>query len=180
MSGEERRSQLLTALTQSHTPISASALADRFGVSRQVIVQDVALLRANGTDILATHRGYVLTEPEGITRVFKVVHADDDVKKELFLYVDAGAVVKDVFISHKVYGTIRAEMNIRSRQDVLRFLEQISTGSSALLKNVTSGYHYHTITAPDKKTLDLIESQLKEEGFLAPLQDYEPEELDLS
>lgn len=73
-----------------------------------------------------------------------------------------------------VYGVVRADMNIRTRRDVKKFLEGLSTGSSSLLKNVTGGYHYHTIEAESEEILDDNQNELAEKGFLAKLQDYEP------
>ena len=70
--------------------------------------------------------------------------------------------------------TIRADMNIRTRRNVKKFLEGLSSGSSSLLKNVTGGYHYHTIEAESEDILDDIQNELAEKGFLAKLQDYEP------
>ena len=69
---------------------------------------------------------------------------------------------------------IRHTMNIRTRHDVKKVLEGLSTGSSSLLKNVTGGYHYHTIEAESEEILDDIQNGLAEKGFLARLQDYEP------
>ena len=96
------------------------------------------------------------------------------VEEELSTIVDAGGHVKDVFVYHKVYGVIRANMDIKSRRDVRNYLEEIRTGKSSLLKNVTSGYHYHTICAESEEVLDAIQEELKNKGFLAKLQDYEP------
>lgn len=177
MKGEERRTGIIKRLTDSTLPISASSLAKELGVSRQVIVQDIALLRANGTEISSFARGYMLNKKRVCTRVFKVIHSDDEVEKELTLIVDAGGTIENVFVYHKVYGMVKAPMSIRSRLDVQNFLEGINSGKSSLLKNVTSGYHYHTISADCEKTLELIAQKLKENGFLAPLQEYEPSEL---
>lgn len=174
MSGEERRGKIIQALKNSDKAVSATTLAKEFDVSRQVIVQDVALLRANGKNIFSTNRGYLIQEDEETTRVFKVQHEDDEVEKELTTIVDLGGTVEDVFVYHKVYGVLRAEMNIKSRMDIYKYLEDIRSGKSSLLKNVTSGYHYHTIRADSEEILDLIQSQLQEKGFLAKLQDYEP------
>lgn len=174
MNGETRRKEIVARLTGASAPVSASKLAEEFGVSRQVIVQDVALIRASGYSIASLARGYVLEVSNQIQRVFKVQHSDEDVEKELNLIVDAGGIVEDVFIFHKFYGTIRAKMDIRSRYHVKQFLDDIASGKSSLLKNVTSGYHYHTVLADSEETLDLIERNLKEQGFLAPLQEYEP------
>ena len=106
--------------------------------------------------------------------MFKVIHADEQVEEELNLFVDLGGKVEDVFVFHKVYGVIKATMNIKSRRDVKKYMEEISTGKSTQLKNLTSGYHYHTITADDEQTLDMIQEELRQRGFLAKLQDYEP------
>ena len=177
MSGEERREHILKQLKESHQPVSGAGLAKKFAVSRQVIVQDIALLRANGIDIIATNRGYVIQESTSYTRVFKVIHTDEEVEEELNLFVDLGGKIEDVFVYHKVYGIVKANMNIKSRIDVRKYMNDISSGKSSLLKNVTSGYHYHTISADSMENLDLIQEELAKRGFLAKLQDYEPSEL---
>ncbi len=174
MNGEERRTKLIDLLRQSDVPLSGSQLARQVGVSRQVIVQDIALLRAGEHSIVSTNQGYLLSDSYVATRVFKMIHDDDDVEEELSLIVDCGGRVEDVFVSHKIYNIVKAPMNIRSRLDVKRFMADLASGKSSLLKNVTSGYHYHTVTAESEEILDYIHDALKERGFLAPLQDYEP------
>lgn len=175
MSGEQRRKQLLQLLSNSRTTISGAVLAKQLQVSRQVIVQDIALLRANGADILSANRGYMMLQAaHEASRVFKMLHSDAQTEEELTLVVDMGGKVKDVFIYHKVYGIVRADMKIRSRRDVEIFMEKIQSGKSSLLKNVTSGYHYHTIFADDEQTLDAIQEKLAQRGMLAHLQDDEP------
>lgn len=174
MNGEERRKKILRILTESDTPVSGVALAGKLSVSRQVIVQDIALLRANGTGIFSTNRGYLIQKQKEYSRVFKIYHSDEDVETELSLIVDLGGIIKDVFVYHKVYGVVRADMNIKSRMDIRNYLQDISTGKSSLLKNVTSGFHYHTIIAESENILDMIQEELQNKGFLAKLQDYEP------
>lgn len=174
MNGKDRRAYILRLLTDSQKALSGARLAEQMKVSRQVIVQDIALLRANGADIVSTNLGYMLMKKEEASRVFKVQHSDEEVEEELNLIVDYGGIVKDVFIFHKVYGTVRGDMNIRSRRDVKKFVEDIAGGKSSLLKNVTSGYHYHTVLAESEQILDMIQEKLQERGFLARLQDYEP------
>jgi hypothetical protein len=178
MDGAKRREQIVNILRAGKAPISGAAIAKQCGVSRQVIVQDIALLRAQGVDIISTSQGYLLTSPALVSRVFKVRHADEEVEEELSLFVDCGGIVEDVFVYHKVYGILRAEMNIRSRLDVQHFVDDIKSGKSSLLKNVTSGYHYHTVYAPSEQLLDVIQQRLKERGFLAQLKDYEPVEFE--
>ncbi len=177
MNAEQRRLEILNRLETAEKQLSASALAKELGVSRQIIVGDVALLRAQGHNILALARGYILQKSALFERVFKVHHSDEDTEKELLSIVDAGGCVVDVFIYHRSYGEVNAKMNIKSRVDVQEFLNDIATGKSSLLKNVTSGYHYHTVSAESEQILDLIENRLRDNGFLAPLQDFEPKKL---
>lgn len=175
MNGEQRRKQLMALLSDSSTPISGTVLARQMHVSRQVIVQDIALLRANGAEILSASRGYLMMQTEHpCSRVFKVLHSDEETEQELTMIVDLGGKVRDVFIYHKVYGVVSADMKIRSRKDIQEFMENIRSGKSRLLKNTTSGYHYHTIVAEDEQTLDVIQEELLKKGMLAPLQDDEP------
>lgn len=174
MSGEERRETILAILQESKEPVSGTALAKQLHVTRQVIVQDIALIRAKGREIHSTNKGYVLENKPWCTRVFKVIHEDADIERELNLYVDLSGVVLDVFVYHKRYGIVRTDMNIRSRRDIQMYLEDMRTGKSAPLKNLTSGYHYHTVAAESEEILDAIQNRLSEEGFLAQLKDYEP------
>lgn len=169
MQGSQRRQQLIDALRQSRTPLSGTALSQRFGVSRQVIVQDIAVLRAAGHEILSTHRGYVLHAPQSVTRVFKVLHSDAQIADELHTIVDLGGCVLDVYVRHRAYGQLTAPLSIRSRRNVSELLHAIESGASHPLKNVTSGYHYHTVEADSEQTLDLIEQALREKGYLVPL-----------
>lgn len=174
MSGQERREQILKILGNSAKPVPGVELAAQLEVSRQVIVQDMALLRANGIEILSTHRGYVVAEEKRKSRVFKVIHTDEQVEEELNLYVDFGGKVEDVFVFHKVHGVIKVSMNIRSRRDVQQYIYDISAGKSTQLMKLTSNYHYHTISAESEEILDMIQEELQSRGFLAKLQDYEP------
>lgn len=177
MKAGERREQLKKILAQSAVPISGSALAKMLSVSRQVIVTDIAILRAEGLDILSTSQGYMTPEVKQCKRIFKVHHTREECETELNLFVDCGAIVKDVFVSHRAYGVLRGELDIRSRLDVQTFIQSIRSGKSSLLSSTTEGYHYHTLLAPSEQVLDMIENRLWELGFLAKTLDYEPEEL---
>lgn len=174
MKGAERRMMIFQTLKTAGEPISGNSFARQFGVSRQVIVQDIALLRAEGNDIVSTSSGYLLSEHYKASRVFKVHHDDEHIEKELTMMVDLGGKVKDVFVSHKVYGLLRVDLNLGSRADIERYLESIKSGNSVPLLNLTSGYHYHTVLAENELILDAIQAKLEEYGFLAPLRDYEP------
>ncbi len=123
MSGKERREEILQRITNSKTPVSGAALAKSCEVSRQVIVQDIALIRAAGYDVIATNRGYICSSPVRETRVFEVNHTDEQMQDELNTIVDFGGVVLDVIVRHEVYGELRAELNISSRNKVALFME---------------------------------------------------------
>ena len=180
MTGDERRGVILAELRGAAKPLSGSALARATGVSRQVIVQDIALLRANGHDVIATARGYVLQEGANAqmpTRLFKVRHTVDQLEDELDLVVDRGGIVMNVMVNHRVYGTITADLDIRNRRDVARYLEDIHSGKSVPLMTVTSGYHFHRVAADTVEQLDEIEAALAERGYLAPVLPYEADAL---
>ena len=166
MTGSDRRQEILKNIKESDRPVSGSKLAKDYDVSRQVIVQDIALLRASGYDIISTNRGYVLEGQMCAERVFKVRHTDAQLETELCTIIDLGGQVKNVMVNHKVYGHIEAELGITSRRKVKEFLADIKSGKSTPLKNITSDYHYHTVTADSEETLDLIEDELRKLGFL--------------
>lgn len=176
MTGDNRRKEIIKLLEETDNPISGDFIAKKLGVSRQVIVQDMALIRANGIQILSTNRGYLIEKSASALccRVFKVTHSDEDTEDELSLIVDQGGHLLDVFVYHKVYGVIRGELDIKSRRDVSEYMKKIKSGKSSLLKNVTSGYHYHTVMADSEEILDAIQEELSAKGYLAKLQDYEP------
>lgn len=174
MKSEDRREALINILKKSSEPITGKKLSEELGVSRQVIVQDITVLRAKNYNIISYMNGYTLEKNEKISRVFKVIHSDEQTVDELNLFVDFGGEVEDVFVYHKVYGTMRGELNIRSRKDVEDYMKVLKSGKSSLLKNVTSGFHYHTVNAASEEVLDIIQEKLNEKGYLAKLQDYEP------
>ena len=167
MNTSQRRIEILKILRETQVPVAARTLAAQFGVSRQVIVQDMAVIRASTPGILSTTRGYVLQQDEDVayTREFKVRHGQEQAAQELNLIVDCGGRVKNV----------SAEMDIRSRQDVNEFVQAISSSRSTVLSSATSGYHYHLVEASSEERLDLIGEQLEKAGFLAPLQPWEKE-----
>lgn len=166
MNGTQRRQAILDLLSTVSSPISGTHLAKHFQVSRQVIVQDIALIRAEGTNLISTNRGYLLQTPTQAKRIVKCYHSSEEIAEELQTIVDLGGTVEDVFVHHRVYKTLQAELNIHSRLDIQRFLEEIRSGKSTPLKDVTSDYHYHTISADSEETLDLIEQELQKKGFL--------------
>lgn len=181
MNGDERRTHIVELLREASAPLSGTAIARVTGVSRQVIVQDIALLRADGRDIVSTNRGYVLREGDGTpsvpTRLIKVHHTVDQLEDELTTIVDLGGAVLNVMVNHRVYGQITANLDIRSRRDVARYLHDIRSGKSTPLMTVTSGYHFHRIAADSAEVLDEIEAALAAKGYLAEVLPYEKDEL---
>lgn len=172
-SGTERRKQIVTMIRQSAKPLSGTALGKAAGVSRQVVVQDIALLRTEGYPIVATARGYIMNEPRQAVRLFKVRHRNEQTEEELTTIVDLGGCVLDVMVNHRIYGKMSAPLNIKNRRDIQLFLNNLKSGKSTPLMNVTSGYHFHHVSAEQEDILDEIEAALKEKEFLAELLPYE-------
>lgn len=166
MNCEERRKEIIQTFRSGSLPVSGGTLAEMFGVSRQIIVQDIALLRAQGYDIISTNRGYLLKMPARVSRVFHIHHTDEQIEEELNSIVDLGGSIKDVFVIHKVYGTIRGDLGISSRRQVNAFLNQLETGQSSPLKKITKDAHFHTVEADSAEILDEIERELEARGFL--------------
>ena len=173
MTGEERRKQIISLLRQSALPLSGGVLGSKTGVSRQIIVQDMALLRAEGYEIIATARGYMLDEPVQSIRVIKSCHTNEQTEEELTTIVDLGGSVIDITVEHDIYGKMTAPLNIKNRRDVQLFIKQMNTGRSTPLMNITSGYHSHIISAESEAVLDEIEQALLEKNLLAITEDGE-------
>ena len=166
MNTSERLNKILERISSSDMPISGSKLSGEFGVSRQIIVKDISALKDMGNDIISTTKGYILHKTPTPERILKVVHKDDEIGTELNTIIRNGGKVKNVFVWHKIYGKIEAELTINNKNDIAEYLESLKNGRSSPLKNVTSNYHYHTITADSEATLDKISKALDDIGFL--------------
>lgn len=164
----KRREQITTRLGNSTEPVSASVLAGELEVSRQVIVGDIALLRASGLSILATPRGYVLPQPEegGIVRTIACKHGTLSTAEELYRITDNGGAVLDVIVEHPVYGQITAPLQIRSRYDADRLVESLAHHKAQPLSLLTDGVHLHTIRCKDETTFQRILQALQDGGLL--------------
>lgn len=171
LDGNARRTAIIVYLQRQLGPVSGTELARQFGVSRQVIVQDIALLRAENRNILSTNKGYVLFHPQeknkGYTAVITVNHSLEQTLDEMLAIVDYGGSMLDVFIDHDLYGQIRANLVINDADDANEFCHKLSQSKSKPLKELTEGSHYHTISAPSEKALGLIRKELQEKGILA-------------
>ena len=167
MQGEDRRRAILLALREARGPVSAGALAERFSVSRQIIVGDVALLRAAGEEITATPRGYILSAPAaGLTCRVACRHTGKNMEAELNAIVDNGCTVEDVIVEHPIYGQITGSLQLSSRYDVKRFLERCAQCDAHPLSDLTGGIHLHTLSCPDEETFARVRRILKELGIL--------------
>lgn len=170
METETRREQILHLLESQQKPVSGTVLSRLFRVSRQVIVQDIALLRVENKNILSTNKGYVLYQPpkqeDKKQRVFCVNHTSDDVKDELQCIIDNGGHVLDVSVTHDVYGLISVDLILNNRADIEEFLEKMKNSQDSPLKELTGSTHYHTVEAESEAILDRIEEKLREKGYL--------------
>lgn len=173
MTGADRRKLLISMMRETDQPVSGTALGKKTGVSRQVIVQDIALLRTEGYPIVSTARGYMIDKPREVYRVIKVCHTNEQVEDELTTIVDLGGSVANVMVNHRVYGMLDAPLEIKNRRDVAKFVNDLKTGKSTSLLNVTSGYHFHKISAESEEILDEIEETLRQKNYLAELLPYE-------
>lgn len=173
MTTEERRKKLIELMSNTDTPLSGTFLGKETGVSRQVVVQDIAILRSTGAEIIATARGYYIESSKKCVRLFKVQHTNDQIEDELNTIVDLGGQVLDVMVNHKAYGKMSGPLNIKSRRDIRELINALASGKSTPLADITSGYHFHNVTADSNHILDEIEQALKEKGYIADFLSYE-------
>ena len=168
MHAEERRETILKLLRQSAQPVSASTLAGQLSVSRQIIVGDIALLRAGGADIFATPRGYCLQNAAaaGLTRRVAVRHDEAGMEAELNTMVDNGCTVVDVIVEHQVYGQLVGQLQVSTRYEVNQFLALAAQDSVHALSELTDGIHIHTLRCPDEAAFQRVWEALDAEGFL--------------
>ena len=178
MNASARREAILQKLGQSSGPVSASTLAGQLGVSRQIVVGDVALLRAAGAQVDATPRGYLLrAAASGYTGLAACCHSTTEgMRRELYAVVDQGGVVVDVIVENALYGEIRANLNVASRYDADAFVRQAEDSPASLLSRMTGGVHLHTIRCADEAAFRRIQAALAEAGVLyEPVQPAAPE-----
>lgn len=168
MNAAQRREKILKRLTGASQPVSASVLAGELGVSRQIVVGDVALLRAAGAHIDATPRGYqIQPPPQGYTGILACAHRTEaEMRAELYTVVDQGGVVVDVAVENPLYGELRGNLNLASRYDVDNFLAQAAAAPEGLLSRMTGGVHLHTLRCPDEATFRRIADALAKQGIL--------------
>ena len=168
MEGDRRREEILKILKNSSRAVSGSGLAKMLGVSRQVIVQDIALLRAVNKNILATSKGYLLYQQhkENHHRCFSVRHSSEAIRDELMTVIDNGGQVLDIVVEHDVYGQICVDLNLENRADVEEFCRKIEKSRAKPLNILADDDHVHTVAASSEVILDNIERALRDKGYL--------------
>ena len=166
MTAAQRREKIYTQLMTAAAPVSATVLAKQYGVSRQIIVGDIALLRAEGRNITATPRGYMIVTTGGITVQLAVCHSAAETREELYAMVDCGCTVQDVVVEHPVYGQLTAVLQLSSRYDVDQFIKNMADRSARPLSALTEGIHLHTLSCPGSEALDHLKEKLRQMGVL--------------
>ncbi|WP_367925057.1 transcription repressor NadR [uncultured Ruthenibacterium sp.] len=167
MTSSQRREAIILSLKNSHAPISASKLARELGVSRQIVVGDVALLRAAGTPVLATPRGYMLqTAPTGDRVTVACRHSQDSLLDELYTIVDCGCGILDVVVEHPVYGQLSGQLQIFSRYDADLFWQALKEQDAQPLCTLTGDVHLHTLSCPTPAQRECVLNALQQKGYL--------------
>ncbi|HHU77729.1 MAG: transcription repressor NadR [Caldicoprobacterales bacterium] len=169
MTSEQRREKIAALIERSSSPLTGAYLAKLYNVSRQIIVQDIAILRAAGLDIIATPQGYIMPrtgQQHGLTRVIAVKHGQEEIGDELYLIVDLGGKILDVMVEHPVYGEFKARLMLATRNEVSSYLAAMRKEEAEPLSALTEGVHLHTIEADSIDVLNRIEEALKQKGYL--------------
>jgi len=169
MDAKERRTMLVERLRSTDSPITGKVLAQELKVSRQIVVGDIAILRAAGLNIYATPQGYILSEPKKSTNIVATLpckHGMDGLEQELNIIVDNGGKVLDVIVEHAIYGELKGNLMLASRRDVADFMHKLQVGGAEPLCSITSGVHLHTVEAPSLDVLLRIKEELQKNGIL--------------
>jgi|SRR5659263_697579 len=170
MDATTRRNKILEVISLSDTRITGSELSVMFNVTRQVIVQDIAILRAGGIHIVATPSGYMMIDPNLKTRPVKVFFCRhetvEQAEEELMLIVENGGRIRDVIIEHPVYGEITGNLMLHSPEAVKNLIERLRRKDSMMLSSTTDGRHMHTVEASSEEVLVIIEEKLRKAGIL--------------
>lgn len=168
INSKDRRIEIIKKLQDYDNPIKGQKLAEIFNVTRQIIVRDIAILRAEGNNIIATPDGYIINDNTKLvlSKVIAVNHDKDDIYDELETIIKYGGTVKDVVIEHSIYGEIRGMLMIKTLFDADNFVKKINNNNDEPLSRLTKGVHLHTIEAENNEILEQIVSELKEKGYL--------------
>lgn len=167
MKADERRNSIIEMLIREKRAIKGTTLAERFNVTRQIIVKDIAILRAKGNSIIATPDGYMINDNSSrVKSVIAVNHNNEDVIKELEIVVKYGGIIEDVIVEHPLYGEIKGILMIKNLNDLNKFKNTLKEINAKPLSILTNGVHLHTISADSIENMELIKEELKENGFI--------------
>ncbi|GAA0731356.1 transcription repressor NadR [Clostridium malenominatum] len=168
MNSEERREYIIKLLTANSSPIKGQKLSNELGVTRQVIVKDIAILRATGIDIIATPEGYIINKEvlEGYYKILPLHHHANEIEDELSIIVKYGGVIKDVVVEHPLYGEIKAMLMIKNLYDVDNFVKKFNNYKAEPLLILTNGIHLHTIWTEKEEQMNEIIKELRIKGYL--------------
>jgi len=163
---DERRAELLRILNGAEMPVTGSTLSSLLGVSRQAVVNDIAILRASGEAISGGPQGYRIGRVSGLIEVIHCNHPPERGREEWEILLDRGIAVLDVGVDHSVFGEIRAPVVVETRADIDRHAATITAAGEAPLSVITGGRHTHTVRAPNHDALDAAKRELHERGIL--------------
>lgn len=167
MTSKKRREEIIKLLINNNSAIKGTRLAELFSVTRQIIVKDIAILRAEGKNIIATPDGYILNKDiNKVKTIIAVNHNSKETMEELEIVVKYGGMIEDVIIEHPLYGELRGNLMIKNLNDLYKFEKEYNNNNAKPLSNLTNGIHLHTIAADNEADIEEIKRELKERGFL--------------
>ncbi|MBU3134372.1 transcription repressor NadR [Clostridium gasigenes] len=166
MKSIDRRESIVKLLRKNNKAIKGIDLANRFGVTRQIIVKDIAILRAKGSNIIATPEGYIYNiDINRVKSIIAVNHSIDNMIEELQVVVKYGGIIENVIVEHPLYGEIIGNMMIKNLNDLNKFEESFKNIDAKPLSELTNGIHLHTISADTEEDIEDIKKELEEKGF---------------
>ena len=168
MKADERRNSIMEMLMREKKAIKGTTLAESFNVTRQIIVKDIAILRAKGNNIIATPDGYMINDNSDnrVKSVIAVNHTEDEMESELEIVVKYGGIIEDVIVEHPLYGEIKGILKIKNLNDLNKFTGYFEKVEAKPLSALTNGIHLHTISADSEENMNFIKMELKEKGFI--------------
>lgn len=163
----DRRDNILKLLLESTEPLKGSDIAKRYSVTRQIIVKDIAILRAEGKNIIATPDGYIINKNEKkVKAIIAVAHTEEEMFDEMNIVIKYGGMIEDVVVEHPLYGEIKGMLMIKNYNELNKFIQKYKEQRAKLLSVLTNGVHIHTIAAESQEDINLIISELRELNFI--------------
>lgn len=167
MNSIERRDSIIKLLLESNKPLKGTTIAEKYAVTRQVIVKDIAILRAKGENIIATPDGYIVNNNEGkVKAIIAVTHDEEQMFEEMSIVIKYGGIIEDVIVEHPLYGEIKGMLMIKNFNELNKFIMKYKEQKAKLLSVLTNGVHLHTIAADTEDDIELIIAELKERNFV--------------